>query len=149
MSHTIHQSAGRTPLWVYEQNYRVLMQIMHKQLENGFELVSHYENESMIIKASLLETCKYSHVIELEEKSAIASKILEGLRLRVRVYHDARVAEVIDYQGHYRIKAKYDYPNPKMYYPDEKRQVNHLLAEWLHSFCSSNTEQDRDSVYSE
>lgn len=148
MSHTINQSAGRTPLWVYEQNYRVLMKMMHEQLEKGTECVAHYENESMIIKATLLETCKYSQVIDLEEKSTIASNLLEGLRLKIRIYHDARVAEVIDYQGHYRIKAKYDYPNPNMYYPNEKRQVNQLLAEWLHSFYSSNTEQDRNSVCS-
>lgn len=149
VSHTIHQSTGRSPLWVYEQNYRMLMQIMHQQLDNGFESVLFYENDAMVIKASLLETCKYSQVLELEENSAVVSKLLGGLKLKVRVYHDAQVAEVIDYQGHYRIKAKYDYPNQNMYYPDEKRQVNHLLSEWLHSFNSSSLEQDRDSVYSE
>ena len=149
MSHTIHQSPGRTALWVYEQNYRVLMQLMGKQLEDGYEPILHYGNETMIIKASLLESCKYSQVVELEDKSTIASNILNGLRLKIRIYHDARVAEVIDYQGHYKIKAKYEYPNHHMYHPDEKRQVNHLLVEWLHLFCSSNTSHDKDNVYSQ
>jgi uncharacterized protein YqiB (DUF1249 family) len=149
VSHTIHQSPGRTPLWVYEQNYRVLMQLLRKQLEDNYQSTVHYENKPMVIKASLLESCKYSQVVELEEISAIASNILNGLRLKIRIYHDARVAEVIDYQGHYKIKAKYDYPNHRMYHPDEKRQVNHLLVEWLHLFCSSNASKDKDNVYSE
>ena len=53
----------------------------------------------------------------------------------VRVYDDARLAEVISYQGRGRIQFKYNYPNDKMYVPDEKRQGNLLLHDWL-STCS-------------
>jgi len=51
--------------------------------------------------------------------------------LTVRLYHDARSAEVVEYQrgGHFR--AVYDYPNRDMCLPDEKAQVNRFLGEFL------------------
>ena len=54
--------------------------------------------------------------------------------LTVRLYHDARSAEVVEYQrgGHFR--AVYDYPNSDMRMPDEKAQVNRFLGEFL-SLC--------------
>jgi uncharacterized protein YqiB (DUF1249 family) len=53
---------------------------------------------------------------------------------RLRVYHDARMAEVIASQGHRYLKPRYDYPNRNMYHCDEKYQVNCLLGEWL-KYC--------------
>ena len=49
----------------------------------------------------------------------------------VRLYHDARVAEVLACQQISRFKARYDYPNTDMLQPDEKRQINLLLRDWL------------------
>ena len=55
------------------------------------------------------------------------------LHFRLRVYHDARMAEVIASGGHRFLKPRYDYPNPKMYHPDEKYQINCLFSDWLKS----------------
>ena len=49
----------------------------------------------------------------------------------VRLYHDAQVAEVLACQHISRFKARYDYPNLDMLLPDEKRQINLLLRDWL------------------
>ncbi|MDH5545935.1 MAG: DUF1249 domain-containing protein [Gammaproteobacteria bacterium] len=49
----------------------------------------------------------------------------------IRMYHDARVAEVLNFQGHERLQPHYHYPNDNLYYADEKRQVNRLLWEGL------------------
>lgn len=49
----------------------------------------------------------------------------------VRLYHDAQVAEVLSCQQISRVKARYDYPNQHMLMPDEKRQINLLLRDWL------------------
>lgn len=51
--------------------------------------------------------------------------------LIVRLYHDARSAEVVEYQrdGHFR--AVYDVPNEDGRQPDEKAQVNRFLGEFL------------------
>ena len=54
--------------------------------------------------------------------------------LRVRLYHDAAMAEVICWQRHRGIKPRYDYPNEYMHQRDEKAQLNRFLGEWL-SFC--------------
>lgn len=54
--------------------------------------------------------------------------------LTVRVYHDARLAEVVAFANRRRIRPVYEYPNPAMYQPDEKAQWNRFLSEWL-SHC--------------
>lgn len=55
-------------------------------------------------------------------------------RMSVRLYHDARVAEVCSSEQISRVKPRYDYPNAKMMQKDEKFQLNQFLGEWL-SFC--------------
>ncbi|MDX1677397.1 DUF1249 domain-containing protein [Arsukibacterium sp.] len=49
----------------------------------------------------------------------------------VQLYHDARVAEVVRVARYRRFAARYPYPNPQMMQPDEKLQINLLLADWL------------------
>jgi uncharacterized protein YqiB (DUF1249 family) len=49
----------------------------------------------------------------------------------VRIYHDAKLAEVIECQAQPRIRAVNDYPNTHMHQPDEKMQLNIFLGEWL------------------
>ena len=53
---------------------------------------------------------------------------------RVRLYHDAKSAEVVEYQRARHFRAVYDYPNQGMRQPDEKAQVNRFLGEFL-SVC--------------
>jgi uncharacterized protein len=59
---------------------------------------------------------------------------LPAPRLKVRLYHDAKAAEVIEFQHARRFAAVYPYPNPEMRQPDEKAQVNRFLGEYL-SMC--------------
>lgn len=51
--------------------------------------------------------------------------------LRVRLYHDARMAEVVAWERHRVDRGRYEYPNQKMYQCDEKAQLNCFLGEWL------------------
>ena len=51
--------------------------------------------------------------------------------MMIRLYHDARMAEVNSSQHIRWLKPRYDYPNEKMHLPDEKQQVNQFLYEWL------------------
>lgn len=55
-------------------------------------------------------------------------------QLTVRVYHDARLAEVIAFASRRRVLPRYEYPNEAMHQPDEKSQWNRFLGEWL-SHC--------------
>jgi len=52
--------------------------------------------------------------------------------MSIRLYHDARMAEVISSQGVFQVKPRYDYPNKNMHQQDEKQQINQFLNEWLH-----------------
>lgn len=51
--------------------------------------------------------------------------------MKVRLYHDARMAEVVAWERHRVAKGRYDYPNDSMYHRDEKVQLNRFLGEWL------------------
>ncbi|RZA06202.1 MAG: DUF1249 domain-containing protein [Moraxellaceae bacterium] len=56
---------------------------------------------------------------------------LQMPRLTVRMYHDAALAEVLAWEGHKRLRPRYEYPNQAMYQCDEKLQINQFLGEWL------------------
>ena len=61
-------------------------------------------------------------------------KWLPQIHLTVRCYHDARVAEVVNFQHHKNFHSRYSYPNPNMYQKNEKQQINRFLSEWL-DYC--------------
>jgi hypothetical protein len=52
--------------------------------------------------------------------------------MSIRLYHDARLAEVLTTQDIRQVKPRYDYPNIQMHQQDEKQQTNQFLNEWLH-----------------
>lgn len=60
--------------------------------------------------------------------------IWQGLHFDMRLYHDARMAEVVNCQTSRRFEARYTYPNPDMLQRDEKFQQNQFAAEFL-EFC--------------
>lgn len=57
---------------------------------------------------------------------------IEGWRcFWVRLYHDLRLAEVLQWHNRRILKGSYPYPNNAMLQRDEKQRVNEFLAEWL------------------
>lgn len=85
---------------------------------------------AMSIKISELERNPYTTTIMLRQQDVLLPWA-DGPNLTVRVYHDARMAEVVSWNRHRLLQARYDYPNTKMYLPDEKAQLNQFLAECL------------------
>ena len=78
-----------------------------------------------------IDNCaKYTTDISIKQISTI-SDYLPELDLAVRLYHDAKVAEVVHHDFHQRIKPSYGYPNPSMHHKDEKYQLNAFLGDWL------------------
>jgi uncharacterized protein YqiB (DUF1249 family) len=79
------------------------------------------------------ERSRYTTTLRLSHLSAIA---LPGatLRLDLRLYHDAMMAEVVGAPAYRRMEGRYSYPNAKMYQRDEKHQQNRYVAELL-AFC--------------
>ena len=80
------------------------------------------------------ENTKYTSQVSFKSTLGSGSFCIPSMHLQVRIYHDARVAEVIDYQHNRRFDSRYKYPNTKMHQTNEKQQINYFLSEWL-DFC--------------
>jgi len=87
-------------------------------------------SEKVVVEIKILEAFKYTTTLEITQRPELKDWMTNPSML-VRAYHDANTAEVISYQGHKNLLPRYTKPNPKMYYPDEKMQVNQFLGEWL------------------
>ena len=89
------------------------------------------------VRVRLIERSPYTSLVELAQVSAHHGGFdLRLPRLVIRLYHDARSAEVVEYQSGRRFAAVYPYPNPQMRQRDEKAQINRFLGEYL-SICLS------------
>jgi len=131
LSHTITNTRQHSPMWVYEKNYACLVQLLPFLFEQHGLLRVCARHLNTRLAVSILEQCRYTQIVEIKQIFTEASQHLYGLSMKVRIYHDAQLAEVISYQGHSRILSKYPYPNQKMFHRDEKRQANYLLNDWL------------------
>ncbi|WP_308365481.1 MULTISPECIES: DUF1249 domain-containing protein [unclassified Microbulbifer] len=61
-------------------------------------------------------------------------------QITVRLYHDARMAEVVAVDGRGPVGDNgvgFTYPNPRMHCADERQQANRFLGEWL-GHCLAN-----------
>ena len=83
----------------------------------------------------ILETRRYTSTLEMSQIN-IGSPAYLCPTMTVRLYHDAKVAEVLESQRTARLEPVYEYPNLHMHQRNEKYMVNVFLAEWLH-FCLS------------
>ncbi|EJM8829490.1 TPA: DUF1249 domain-containing protein, partial [Pseudomonas aeruginosa] len=82
-----------------------------------------------VLALEVTEACPYTTTLQVRQELGLPW--LPAPRLEVRVYHDARMAEVIGAEQARRLMAIYPYPNQAMHQPDEKNQLNLFLGEWL------------------
>ncbi len=117
---------------VCETNYMALMKLLPLGAwpAPGREFAV---GDSLQFHLRLLEESRYTSLIEITQGNADWPDYLRAY-LQVRLYHDARMAEVCVSQQIERLQPSYDYPNPQMHHRDEKEQWNLFLAEWL-KFC--------------
>ena len=85
-----------------------------------------------VVELSIIDHSKYTSVIAIEQKPEL--RWGANPRLKVRLYHDTKSAEVIEYQDQNRFRSHYDFPNKRMRQTDEKVQLNLFLGEYL-KFC--------------
>lgn len=124
-----------------EANYARIMQLLPDMesidsREFGVEMPGHTSSRLYIV---VTERCKYTTMLEVCQHTLPLSRQLPGEMTEpplfsLRIYHDARMAEVVAFNRHRRIRPRYDYPNDGMYQRDEKAQLNKFLGEWL-SHC--------------
>lgn len=125
---------------ICEQNYFLVKKIVdaaggvESKVKQQFGIALNAEALG-IVEISIDEQSRYTTTIIFHQVHP-SSEWLPGTFFKVRVYDDAKMVEVLQYQRCDRLAPAYSYPNRKMYQCDEKQQQNKLLFEWL-SFCLS------------
>lgn len=118
-----------------ELNYLRLTQLLAAQL-NGqsdeLRFMVSPDNHQWLHLLRVLERSPYTTTLQFTQTLVSSTtNWLQLPRLTVRMYHDAKLAEVLAWEGHKRLRPRYDYPNRAMYHADEKLQVNQFLGELL------------------
>lgn len=90
-----------------------------------------YDQQQHRLDVRLLETSPFTRTYALQLQHQASQPWLLPIHMKIRNYYDARVTEVLAFQQHYRLAARYPYPNPAMLQRNEKWQINHFLGEWL------------------
>lgn len=137
MSHTITALRAKNPMWVYERNYALLVGMFSKLIEQSIDEVATFNipgrGETRI---HVVERCRYTLTMVLTE--AYSAEAVPEISMRVRLYYDAHLAEVIAYQGFTDMLPKHldlGRGNPQNH--QEKQQANALLHDWLESLQKS------------
>jgi uncharacterized protein YqiB (DUF1249 family) len=119
-----------------DANYLRLMKLFPDMVNGGERRIGLCHDGEHVLHLIVREQTAYTTLLEL----------CQGARgggrggwcnlpvLMLRLYHDARVAEVLSWEGVRQVRPRYDYPNRQMYHQDEKAQWNRFLGEWL-SHC--------------
>ena len=116
-----------------EANYARLLRLMPMLFDGDRSVFAMVLGESEPhVTLRIVARHKYTTVIELSQEGLRGDTgNVPETRLEVRVYHDAKSAEVITFQDQRGFRPVYDYPNQRMRHPDEKVQVNRFLGEFL------------------
>ena len=120
-------------------NYMLLLKVLAGKTVLG-ESRHFFISDFLAYNVTIKEVTRYTSVISFEQESLSHSlKNIPGIvvsalhpRMTIRLYHDARMAEVLSTQDIRQVKPRYDYPNSQMHQQDEKQQTNQFLNEWLH-----------------
>lgn len=114
-----------------EANYVRLCRLL-PSLQTGDErcFTVHYGTTSSKICLRVDAEHAYTTQVRIEQQQE-SSQWLQSPAMHIRLYHDARMAEVLSYQSQRSLEGRYQYPNAQMHLPDEKTQLNRYLAEWL------------------
>ncbi|MEM0910912.1 MAG: DUF1249 domain-containing protein [Pseudomonadota bacterium] len=115
-----------------ERNYYSLLRLLPDcdsvDLSYSFEI-----NGQLTYKIVIIETTRYTSTVQMSQIAGNTPTFLRPVMM-IRLYHDAKVAEVLEIQRIKRLQPSYEYPNIKMHQRNEKFMTNLFLAEWL-DFC--------------
>jgi uncharacterized protein len=115
-------------LTLCEHNYLRLLKLL--PAERGVNEVRKVKLGNSEFALTIDGNAKYTLDVSIQQLTGMV-KSITPLYLTVRLYNDAKVAEIVHHDYHQRIKPSYGYPNPKMHQKDEKYQLNAFLYDWL------------------
>ncbi|SEK67817.1 hypothetical protein SAMN05216262_10296 [Colwellia chukchiensis] len=116
-----------------EVNYMLLLRLLADKEQVG-QRRSFFISDFLSYHLQVMEVTQYTSLVTIEQMANFTGYSWSAaLRpsMQLRLYHDARMVEIISNQGVSNIKPRYDYPNQHMHLPDEKQQVHYFLKEWL------------------
>ena len=120
-----------------EVNYHKLQKLfrsMHSEDERSLHIL--FSEQIFNICLVVLDRGPYTTTLRINQTNEANSWVLIP-SITVRVYHDAKSAEVIKVGKQKVFHGVYEYPNRKMRQPDEKSQINKFLGEVL-TLCVEN-----------
>ena len=112
-----------------EANYLRLMKLWPEREDEFYYQVELPENRSAMIHFRVVERCRYTTMMTIEQEGA--GEWLPNSHFEIRVYHDVAMVEVVAYQKQRGIQPRYSYPNQYMYQKDEKYQQHRFLSACL------------------
>ncbi|WP_421418836.1 DUF1249 domain-containing protein [Pseudoalteromonas lipolytica] len=115
-------------LTLCEHNYVRALKLLPQERQVDQQRKVQLGSSTFVVKID--NTAKYTMDISISQEAGHVHSV-KPLYLTVRMYHDAKVAEIIHHDFHQRIKPSYAYPNPNMHQKDEKYQLNAFLYDWL------------------
>ena len=117
-----------------EANFLRLKKILKNFSVNKylFETINH-DSSSNPISFNVIHRTKHTLIIEAKQK--IKLKKMENLIIRIQISLDAKLAEVISFQGERAVP--YFMKVLKTQSRDEKIQQNRFLAEWLENIFAN------------
>lgn len=125
---------NQTPL--YEANYARLAILIPNSFTGINNVLSLANNSKIKFSLEIIESHKFTIVVALKISYNFSNPLIVNPSFKIRICHDASVAEVIAYHRHSNFKPDYHYPNQSMLHKDEKQQVNRLLGEFLDYFIN-------------
>lgn len=120
-----------------EANYLRLQKLVAGLEQNEYRFMVRRGQQEWLELLHIIERSPYTTTLRLKRVAIMpVAQWLHMPSLTVRMYHDAKLAEVLAWEGHKRLRPRYDYPNQAMYQSDEKLQINQFLGECL-NLCLS------------
>lgn len=116
-----------------ETNYMLVLRLLADKEKVG-EVREFFINEHLSYQLVVKEVTRYTSLIDIAQDAVeTTSDMAELIRpqMQLRLYHDAKMVEIISTQNIRQVKPRYEYPNDKMHQPDEKQQALVFLKEWL------------------
>ncbi|MCH1414336.1 MAG: DUF1249 domain-containing protein [Glaciecola sp.] len=134
--HTIHKKkyVPHLPslLALGDHNYARFMRLLPDC--DTQDMTYHFCVEELLSYSIEITDCaRYTTTVDVKQIAESLPNFLKPA-MTVRLYHDAKSAEVISCQHVGNLKASYEYPNLHMHQKNEKFMVNVFLSEWL-QFC--------------
>ncbi|MFT4631846.1 MAG: hypothetical protein ACI8PP_001009 [Candidatus Pseudothioglobus sp.] len=119
-----------------DANYIRLLRLFPcmKEFESREFGVQGTTEDGTLVRMEIRERCPYTTMLSVLVRSDEDRPWVKWPVLEVRIYHDIKSAEVTGFERHRNFKYRYQTPNPDMFQPDEKSQINRFFGELL-TFC--------------